>query len=166
MQLGSDSLYNSPMIKTVSLNTRSSRERQALLPFQEAISRLGLRGYSTQSLDNRIVLDCGYFQFGDLRVDTDTRHIIVEVDHGGVTNLVKYWQCLETGLIKNPIVLIHLYRQNTPGDYASHIALWDFLNRQMHLALRDKFTAHVFTYDPAKLRADLAGAVALFENLL
>jgi hypothetical protein len=143
------------MIKTVSLITRSSHEREALLPFDEALKQLGLHGYSTQSLDNRIVLDCGYFQFGDLRVDTDTRHIIVEVDHGGVTNLVKYWQCLENGLIRHPIVLIHLYRQNTPGDYASHIALWEFLNRQMCSALGGKFTAHMFTYHPARLRDDL-----------
>jgi hypothetical protein len=154
------------MIKTVSLNSRSSHELEALLPFQEALTRLGLRGYSTQSLDNRIVLGCGYFQFGDLRVDTDTRHIIIEVDHGGVTNLVKYWQCVESGSIKKAIVLIHLYRQNTPGDYGLHVALWEFLNHQMTAALGDKFTAHVFTYNPAKLRSDLAAAVALFENLL
>jgi len=154
------------MIKTVSLNSRSSHEREALLPFQEALTRLGLRGYSTQSLDNRIVLGCGYFQFGDLRVDADTRHIIIEVDHSGVTNLVKYWQCVESGLIKKPIVLIHLYRQNTSGDYASHVALWEFLNHQMSSALGDKFTAHVFTYNPARLRSDLTAAVALFENLL
>jgi hypothetical protein len=146
--------------------TRSSHERQALIPFEEALTRLGLRGYSTQCLDNRIVLDSGYFQFGDLRVDTETKHIIVEVDHGGVTNLVKYWQCLENGLIRNPIVLIHLYRQNTNGDYASHIALWEFLNSHMQSALRGRFTAHLFTYHPAKIRENLADAVALFENLL
>ena len=41
-----------------------------------------------------------------------------------------------------------------------------FLNHQMSSALGDKFTAHVFTYNPARLRSDLTAAVALFENLL
>ncbi len=154
-------------IKNVAVVTRSSHERQALEPFEEVLRRYRLQGFSKQRLDNRIVLRAsGYFQFGDLRVNTETRHIIIEVDHGGVTNLVKYWYCLKKGLIKNPIVLIHLYRKNTEGDYASHIELWEFLKKQMGRKLDDRFTAEIFTYHPDRIRENLADAVNLFERLL
>lgn len=126
----------------------------------------GLQGYSTQRLNNRIVLGAGYFQFGDLRVDTKTKHIIIEVDHGGVTNLVKYWYCLDKALIKNPIILIQLYQKNTEGDYASHVELWKFLSKQMERALNGKFIAHVFTYHPSRVGIDLVEAVNVFEQLL
>src|SRR3954452_7303983 len=40
------------------------------------------------------------FQFGDLRVETPTTTVVVEVESGGgIGNLAKYWPLLATGAI-------------------------------------------------------------------
>jgi hypothetical protein len=143
---------------------RTSYEKKALEPFEAILHRHGLSGFSTQRKNNRIELDArAYFQFGDLRVDTEHRHIIVEVEHGGVINLVKYWPCLEDDLIEKPITLLHLYRKNTRSDYASHQQLWKFLNNKMQEQLGEKFCSH---YNPDRIPEDLREAANLFEDLL
>lgn len=146
---------------------RSSHEKQALEPFEAILRTHGLSGFSTQRKNNRITLEArAYFQFGDLRVDTEQRHIIVEVDHGGVTNLVKYWPSLENELIKKSIILLHLYRITTRGDYASHRHLWNFLNEKMRRELGEKFRSYMFTYRGDRIHEDLREAANLFEELL
>jgi hypothetical protein len=146
---------------------RSSHEKKALEPFEAVLHRHGFSAFSTQRKNNRIELEArAYFQFGDLRVDTERRHIIVEVDHGGVTNLVKYWPCLEDELVQKPIILLHLYRKNTDGDYASHRQLWKFLNKKMEQQLGEKFRSYIFVYSPHRIAEDLREAANLFEELL
>jgi hypothetical protein len=147
---------------------RTPHERLALEPFEEVLTRYTeLSMFTKQFLTNRLVLNgVGYFQFGDLRVDTSDRHIILEVDHGGVTNLVKYRYCIDKNLIQKPVALLQLYRMNTQKDYATHVELWKHLNDGIFEDLKDKFSAHIFTYRPKRLRSDLAAAIAMFEGLL
>jgi hypothetical protein len=154
-------------IKNIAVPARASYERKALEPFLKILDRYRIPGFTKQGLNNRVIISKKmYFQFGDLRVDTDKRHIIIEVDHGGVTNLVKYWQCIEQGLITKPVILLQIYRKDTEGDYASHIGLWSFLRAEMSAGLGDKFSAHLFTYHPEKIHKNLATALMLFEDLL
>ena len=147
---------------------RTPHEKLALEPFEEVLGRYTeLSRFTKQFLTNRLVLNgVGYFQFGDLRIDKSDRHIILEVDHGGVTNLVKYRYCIAKNLIQKPVVLLQLYRMNTQKDYATHVELWKHLNEGMIEDLKDKFTAHIFTYHPKRLRSDLAAAIAMFKCLL
>ena len=90
----------------------------------------------------------------------------MEADHGGITNLVKYWPCVEDNLIKKSVSLIHLYRKNTSGDYLSHRQLWEFLNNKMQQQLGEKFCGHMFPYSPHRISEDLREATSLFEDLL
>jgi hypothetical protein len=147
---------------------RTPHEKLALEPFEEVLGQYTeLSKFTKQYLTNRLVLnDGGYFQFGDLRVDKSNRHIILEVDHGGVTNLVKYRYCIDKNLIQKPIVLLQLYRMNTQKDYATHVELWKHLKEGMIEDLKDRFSAYIFTYHPKRLRSDLAAAVTMFEELL
>ena len=51
-------------------------------------------------------------------------------------------------------------------DYASHLALWEFLRNQMDRKLDDKFRGQIFTYHPDRIRENLADAVNIFERSL
>jgi hypothetical protein len=68
---------------------------------------------------------------------------------GGVTNLIKYWYLLEKNpnLVKEPIVLMHIFRQVSEDDYGSHLALWDFVWGKMEDALGEgRIQAKRYTY--------------------
>jgi hypothetical protein len=144
---------------------RENLERQALEQFEIVANRRGHRVFKGQGNDNRLSLQGNvYYQFGDLRVTTSTHHIVVEVESaGGVTNLVKYWHCLESGLIDQPLVLLHIFRQTSPADYGSHLKLWDFLWSLMQASLGDRMVANCYTY---RQLSDLSLAVGEFEKQL
>ncbi len=144
---------------------RVDLEREALGRFAACATQHGLVALTGQRRDNRLDLaGSNYFQFGDLRVDTPGRHIVVEAESaGGVTNLTKYWYCLRRGLIRRPVALVHLFRQASSRDYAAHLELWDFLCGRMKSDLAGKFDAIRFQYQALE---DLGPAVGHFEGLL
>ncbi|MFB3111993.1 MAG: hypothetical protein ACE10G_08170, partial [Gemmatimonadales bacterium] len=108
---------------------KQSYEKKALKPFRKLLKKRGLTWHTGQSSDNQIAIDDAVgFQFGDLRVSADNCHVIVEVESaGGVTNLAKYWYCLTSGLITGNVYLLHLFLQDTPNSYRSHLLVWDLL---------------------------------------
>lgn len=142
-----------------------SYEREALRLFHEVLSELGLEFYSGQSRSNRIELSKRiYYQFGDLRVSSGNRHVVVEVESaGGVTNLAKYWLSLERKLVAGQLGLLHLFLQSSSGDYASHLELWDLLAEQMRAKFPETFFARRYTYHSERLPADLKGAIGDFQ---
>ena len=127
---------------------RRNLEQQALERFKEVAKRYTDDVNFGHDDTNKIAkLGRSSFQFGDLRVNTPKRHIIVEVESAcGVTNLVKYWYCLEEGFIVKPIYLLHIFAQASENDYIRHLQLWDFLAEKMRKALGDKFSAKKCTY--------------------
>lgn len=146
---------------------RENLEQQALERFEEVARKHGCHVFKGQGGNQRIPVDGNtYFQFGDLRVDTGTLHVVIEVESaGGVTNLVKYWYCLENRLdiIKKPVILFHLFRQSSKADYASHLSLWRFLWSKMKEALGDRMEAICYPYSDLK---DIEAAVNEFERHL
>src|SRR5437867_11979299 len=150
------------------ISTRVKLESIALEPFVALVVQRGLTCAMGQGVGNRVALEGNvYFQFGDLRVDLPSRHLIVEVESaGGVTNLVKYWQCLDKGMIKKPVFLLHLFRQVSVNDYRSHIELWRFLAERMSQVLPGHFRAELYTYRADSLLSDLKPALDLFNDWL
>jgi hypothetical protein len=146
---------------------RENLERTALFAFENVARKHGFTVFKGQGSDNRLLLGGNlYFQFGDLRVDTDTHHIVVEAESaGGVTNLAKYWYCLAdrtlSKSIVKPITLLHLFRQVSASDYGSHLALWDFLLNEMRKTVGDQIQA---TRYPYRDLSDLEPAIRHFEK--
>ena len=147
---------------------RQSYEKAALEPFRKAAARFNLTANSGQAKDNRITLEGNvYYQFGDLRVCRDDCNVIVEVESaGGVTNIAKYWYCLQNQLIDGPVFLIHLYRQTSPSDYYSHLALWRFLADKTSLSFPNSFQAWLYTYREDSIEADLVEPLRKFAELI
>jgi hypothetical protein len=148
----------------------TSHESIALERFEAVARDLRLPFERGQGKDNRIpITECGvgvYYQRGDLRVELPEATVVVEVESsGGVTNLAKYWECFEAGRLTKPIRLLHLFRQKSVNDYASHIVVWKFLARKMARELGDRFTAHVMLYRDAD-KAGLDEALTVFKNML
>jgi hypothetical protein len=144
---------------------RQDLEKLALVRFKEVAYRYSPIVYDKQGDANRVAqLGRSYFQFGDLRVDTSQRHIIVEVESaGGVTNLVKYWYCLEERYITKPIHLLHIFAQASENDYIRHLYLWDSLAAKMSNDLSNMFTAKRYTY---RSSTELEVVVGEFEGIL
>lgn len=148
----------------------TSHESIALERFEQVARELGLPIERGQGKDNRIAItECGvgvYYQRGDLRVELPEATVVVEVESsGGVTNLAKYWECFEAGRLTKPIHLLHLFRQKSTNDYASHIVVWKFLAAKMTRELGDSFTARVMVYRDAD-KAGLDEAVKAFKDML
>lgn len=142
-----------------------NHEEEALRRFVEvAFGRDPITG---QGQSNRInIKDNVYYQYGDLRVELQDYTVIVEVESsGGVTNLVKYWECYKSKRITKPIKLLHLFRQKSRHDYESHIKLWHFLKDKMQTELGDQFEAFCFPYD-AESPEGLEDAVKKFRDLI
>lgn len=151
--------------------TRVSHERAALELLKSAIEAIeGIEVFSGQGGGNRFGLS-GWeltlgqqFQFGDLRVETPTTTIVAEVESGGgVGNLVKYWPLLATGEIEKRLVLIHVFRIGSAGDYIAHRRLWGFLVERMRedleprgIAYPDAWEAHIVTYRAGEAPVDAA----------
>lgn len=135
-------------------------ESEMLKDFIDELNHRQQKYYDGQGKDNRIeVNDKVSFQFGDLRIDTDKYHIIVEVESsGGITNLVKYWYAIEKGKIKKTVILIHIYKKQSKNDYASHEELWDFIKEK----LNNKIIAKKFNYSDKHDKS----ALDFFKSLL
>jgi len=148
---------------------RVNLEQLAITKFEAVARRNKFSVFKGQHAINRIVLGRNtYFQFGDLRVETATHHVIVEAESAGrVTNLAKYWYCLtNANLFKQvlkPVILIHIFRQVSENDYASHLALWDFLWHEMEKNVSDHIRAFRYTYRDL---SDLKPAIRAFESSL
>lgn len=144
---------------------RKNLEQIALKKFEEVARKYGYQVFKGQGRHNRLPLEGNtYFQFGDLRVDTKTHHVVIEVESaGGMTNLVKYWYCLEKQLIKKPVILLHVFQQSSKADYASHLSLWHFLWNKMKKALGGRMIATCYTYSALE---DIVVAVNEFEKHL
>lgn len=129
---------------------RTDFEIQVIDKFVEVARKYNLDVQKGQGINNRIPLSGNtYFQFGDLRVETKTHHIIIEVESGGgVTNLAKYWYAIENKLqsIEKPIILMHIYKQSSKSDYGSHLTLWNFLWEHMRKSLGNRINANCYTY--------------------
>ena len=147
------------------MTARVDLEKEALTQFAACARQHGFVPSGGQGRDNRVVMTGNnYLQFGDLRVETSTRHIVIEAESaGGVTNLVKYWYCLKRALIRRPMTLIHLFRQTSSQDYVAHLQLWDFLRDKMRSDLAGEFDAVRFQY---RTQEDLLPALRHFESLL
>lgn len=145
---------------------RQNLEAEAIARFREAAEARGYTCVTGQGRCNRMGVtgDHTDFQFGDLRVETPERILVVEAESaGGVTNLVKYWYCLSTNPPAKPIALFHIFRQSSLNDYASHLALWDFLADKTHESVGDRVRAVRFTY---RNLDELETAVDEFSALL
>jgi hypothetical protein len=147
--------------------SRISHESAALARFRELAEARGLPTSCGQGSSNRILISGGvYYQFGDLRVETNDRTVIVEVESsGGITNLAKYWECFESGRLTKPMRLLHLFRQKSVNDYESHMVVWRFLCGKMQDALGPRFDGRWLTYRDGSL-ASLEPAYAIFSSWL
>jgi len=133
---------------------RQNYEKDALEKFIFIANKNNYEYYIGQKNINAIqIKGLVKFQFGDFRIDTNRNHLVVELESaGGVTNLTKYWFCLEDKemvlkkVINKPIVLFHIFRQVSENDYLSHLLLWDFLWDNIKNSLGDKITAKRYTY--------------------
>lgn len=113
---------------------------------QDGRNRFGVSGWE-QTLNQQ-------FQFGDLRVETPTTTVVVEVESAGtVTNLVKYWPLLATGEIEKRFVFIHVFQLGSVGDYIAHRRFWGFLVERMRedlegrgIAYPELWEAYLITY--------------------
>ena len=146
---------------------RVSHEEFALTRFREIAESHGVSVSSGQNSANRIAINGGvYFQFGDLRVELPDRTLIIEVESsGGTTNLAKYWECFESGRLKKPMKLLHIFRQKSVNDYESHMVVWRFLCNKMHAELGDRFEGRWLTYQDGS-QSSLEPAFSIFSGWL
>ena len=147
-----------------------SHESIALERFEQVARDLRLPFVRGQGRDNRIPIPergvSVYYQRGDLRVELPAVTVVVEVESsGGVTNLAKYWECFESGRLTKPIRLLHLFRQKSANDYASHIVVWEFLAAKMARELGDRFNGRLMLYRDAD-KAGLDEALKMFQDML
>lgn len=148
----------------------TSHESIALERFEQVARDLALPFSRGQGASNRIpIAERGagvYYQRGDLRVELPESTVIVEVESsGGVTNLAKYWECFEAGRLTKTVHLLHLFRQKSTNDYASHIVVWNFLAAKMSRVLGDRFTARLMFYRDGDLTT-LDDAVVAFKDMV
>ena len=128
---------------------RQNIKHATIQHFREVAEAKGYQCVYGQGKHNRMGVtgDHTDFQFGDLRVETSVLTLVVEVESaGGITNLAKYWYYLSTNVPPKPIILFHIFRQSSLRDYASHLALWDFLAAEMHKSVGQRIQAMRLTY--------------------
>jgi hypothetical protein len=145
-----------------------SHESEALARFQAIATSYGHEHFSGQGLKNRIIIAGNvYHQFGDLRVDLPWCTLIVEVESSGngTTNLVKYRESFESGRLKKPMKLLHIFRQVSANDYQAHMVVWRFLFPKIQASLGEKFEGHLLTYRDG-IPSSLDSALSLFEDWL
>ncbi len=147
---------------------RQAYEARALLPFCNVLRKHGLRWHSGQGVGNCVnIAGRVGFQFGDLRFSLGGHHLVVEAETvGGVTNLAKYWYCLRKGLVDGKIFLFHVFWQDTPDSYRSHLLVWDLLRAEIRKEFPGRFQAWRYGYAPDTVARDLAEAAARFGRLL
>lgn len=142
--------------------TRVSYEGQLLARIRDVVAGLPGVSLSTgQGAANRFDIP-GWdlpplqrFQYGDLRIETPTRTVVVEAESaGGLTNLIKYWPALASGPPAKPLILVHVFRLASAGDYIAHRRLWEFavarireqLATQHQIQWGDHWEAILLTY--------------------
>jgi len=101
------------------------------------LSRLDLKHfevYKGQAKENQKlpVPNCREkMQFGDLRIETPERTIVVEIESGGgIGNFLKYWPYLSGQTETRPekdFALVHIYGMS----YPTHKALWRYFRGRM-----------------------------------
>lgn len=132
------------------MTKKISHEKLWLERFEIAAKELDFTPFTGTGGNKRITITGNlYYQFGDLHVETDTYYIVIEIEGaGGVTNLVKYWyMVLEMpGKIDKPIILMHIYKQNSSNDYGSHLLLWDLIWSRMKKEVGARITAKKYTF--------------------
>lgn len=130
------------------MNKRINFEKIITDRFNKVAKDNGYNPITGQGSCNRIQLEGNlYFQFGDLRVETDTHYIIVEVESaGGVTNLAKYWFAIEANLIDKPIILMHIFKKSSKSDYGSHLLIWDHQWKNMKKSVGNQIQAKKYTF--------------------
>jgi hypothetical protein len=146
---------------------RQKIEAELLRPFIEVVQRRGLAHSMGQGSKNQVpIRPRVYFQFGDLRVELPSSTLLIEVESsGGVTNLAKYWEIIETCRIEKPVRLLHVFRQKSINDYEAHLVIWRFLSEKMTQALGPRFSCALHVYrdgDPSSILP----AVATFDEWL
>lgn len=146
---------------------RQKTEALALAPFKAIAEELGYKYSFGQSGANRLPVQPNvYFQFGDLRVELPGHTVVVEVESaGGVTNLMKYWECIESKRTEKPIKLLHVYLQKSENDYEAHLLLWRFLSAKMRESLGPKLETQCSSAQRMS-EASLAPALAVFRSWL
>lgn len=152
---------------------RVSWEARAIASLREAIGdRTSIEPSSGMGGLNRIAPESWElkvmqrFQYGDLRYETDTTRVIVEVESGGgLTNLVKYWPMLGDEIKDKRFVLAHLFMVSSEFDYIAHRKLWEYLVERMRRDLGHRgcrweqhWHARMFTYGHASASAGMAEA--------
>lgn len=147
--------------------SRQKLEALAIEPFAVAAHDLGVPFLRGQNNGNRLpIADRVYFQFGDLRVEQPGGTVVIEVESsGGVTNLAKYWESIASQRLNKPVRLLHLFRQKSENDYASHLVVWRFLASRMEESLGSRFECKCMTYRDGSPES-LGPAVALFKQWL
>lgn len=146
---------------------RQRTEALALAPFKAIAEELGYDYYTGQNGGNRLAIQRNvYFQFGDLRIELPSHTVVVEVESaGGVTNLVKYWESVESRRNEKPIKLLHVFLQKSVNDYEAHLLVWRFLWTKMQGALGAKMEARCLCARGTS-EANLASALAVFRGWL
>lgn len=72
------------------------------------------------------------FEFGDIRIELESRFIVVEVDKGeGIYNLIKYWPYFVNCKKPKPITLLHVYYHQSEGNYKAYRELWEFMKKRI-----------------------------------
>ena len=152
---------------------RVSHERAAIEQLRSAIGdRVGAEPSSGMGGLNRIAPHAWElkviqrFQFGDLRYESDTVRVIVEVESGGgLTNLVKYWPMLGAELGDKRFILAHLFMVSSEFDYIAHRRLWKYLVDRMRHDLDVRgckwnvdWHAQMFTYGHSSAETGMAEA--------
>jgi hypothetical protein len=176
------SLHGATLREAIRMESRVSFEKAAVDALLLALSPLpGIAVYRGLAAANRVVPD-GWaltalqsFQFGDLRLESSTVRVVIEVESaGGVTNLAKYWPMLQSGLRDKRFVLLHLFRLTSGGDYLAHREMWTFLRDRMRADLGDRcalewdrgWTAEMLTYGPGTDVDGLARAAVRIREAL
>ena len=146
---------------------RESHEAFALALFRDMAVSFGHQTFAGQGSGNRIPIELNvYYQFGDLRVELPKCTVLVEIESaGGVTNLAKYWECIDSNRLPKPVKLLHVFRKTSASDYESHMVLWRFLCGKMQAALGPNFEGRCVTYQHGSSES-LEEAVSIFRSWL
>jgi hypothetical protein len=167
------------MADTPTTLTRTSFEAQAIASLREAIGdRITAEPVSGMGGMNRIAPESWElkvmqrFQFGDLRYETETARVVVEVESGGgLTNLVKYWLMLGEELKDKRFVLAHLFMVSSQFDYIAHRRLWEYVVERMLSDLDQRgcrweqdWHACMFTYGHASAPAGIDDAATYIAD--
>ena len=143
---------------------RTSHEESAVATFLAAARSMGIAPCRKEKV--RLLGSTG-FEFGDLRVDGQEGHVVLEVESaGGSTNLAKYWHLIVAGHSVQPVFLIHVFRTGSPRDWMFHMDVWHTLVARMHAELSERFHAELFTYDKRIGVTEAAPAVVRFREFV